>query len=181
VSLGGVILGHIFAYRWFFLESHHHDGVSVQHGYLPYFIVLSVAVSLLSLAWHARLGYKEKRSGIRPRKQSFWALALSLFILQSIVFIVMESLERLHGGGLHGIIEFFNSPLFMFGMILQLMTAALTALSVSTAAFVGRVIATRLKAPVLKQEITFGRPTENWSFVLWERLGNKGPPAFEVV
>lgn len=141
ISLFGVVLGHGLLYKYLFLDStHHHDVTRVQHGYLPYFIGLSLCVATSSLGWYAWLGYSEKRYHRRSAQYSFWKSTVCLFLIQSLLFIAMEVLERTHGG-VHGVWEFINSQFFVFGIVFQLLTAALAALSVRTAAFVGRQFA----------------------------------------
>lgn len=179
ISLSGVLLAHSFVYKWLSLEGGHghNEATQPQHDYLPYFVIISALVGLGSLCWYGWLGFLEKKRGRTGPKYSFWKATFYLFLIQTLLFVCMELLERLHGGA-HAIGEFLNSQLFVVGILFQLVTAVLIALSVTTATLVGRHIASLLtlsrcgwaKLRILK--------SDNYQKLLViNKLSIRGPPA----
>lgn len=88
----------------------------------------------------------------------------------------MELLEQGHAINLHSSFEFFSSQLFVIGVLFQLFTAALVALSIFTANAIGRHIGAYSRPVNRPQRLT----SLFQAYIAWglnERITNRGPPA----
>ncbi len=143
LSIGGVVLGHIFNYRFLWPdESIRHAALhSSGHGYFPSAMVLGVAACIFAAVIYACLGYSSKKKQLDRKPPSFLQTLLVLFAVQTLLFVYLEFFERFAPHGINAAVELFNSPILPVGIIFQFLTACLLGFLACLTYKIGRAIA----------------------------------------
>lgn len=179
ISMLGVVLGHGLVYRWLFEGSgHQHATMDQQHHYLPVFLTVSCLLSVFSIVYYVRRGYAEALSHSQPLRMSLIGKVTCLFVVQSLLFVAMELLERRHGQGWKYIVEFINSPLLIYGLLFQLLTALVLVLVLSTAIFVGKMLAGLTECLASHWDDRLFAEHCRSSFGVQLYYGTRGPPLY---
>ncbi len=176
----GVVLGHMFVYRHLFADTTHRHEVLEQsgHGYLNPTSLVVCALALIALGLHMWLGYKSKEQHRHSQKTTygFWSSFLILCITQLVLFIFMELTERAVTHGWVDALEFFNSSIFSFGILFQIVAAAVTALAVSSAVKAGEFIARLIATTQVESGRLYPEKIQVVTLVLQKSLCIRGPP-----
>lgn len=131
----GVILGHLLLYEWLFPDpAHRHDELaSTGHGYFPYLIVASLILGVFS-TW---VYFKQGKSGKAEKSTSVYALIAVLFLLQSLFFLFIETLERFFHGGSEQAFSFLTSSTLVFGVVFQFLVSCVVGVFITTTIAIG--------------------------------------------
>ncbi len=174
----GVVLGHIFVYRHLFAEpTHSHDVLAeTGHSYFGVATILASAVAVLSLAAYGWISYRDKLRKSNDSGVSFWRNFAVLFVLQALIFVCMELIERASAHGSVDIAAFFASGVFTLGVVFQLATAAFVALLVTGVAKAGELIASLFKQNYVQPSFIFPNATQNHSYLYLRSHCIRGPP-----
>jgi hypothetical protein len=123
IASAGVVLAHWIAYLLAAPVASHRDELlqATGHGAWAYVVALAVGVVVACLA-----GGLRERLGQRPSQAPSPAYAWArLLAYQSVLFIVLEGVERIASGGTP--LSLATEPVFLVGLCVQVVVAAIGA------------------------------------------------------
>lgn len=179
LSIFGVVLGHIFAYQWLFpdpetLHTHLHK---TGHGYFSFATAIAAIVFVLSIILNVAVSYRNKKSGKAAPGIAFSQAFLAGIVLQFLVFVFMEVTERWVEGGLQLGLSFFESPLLLYGLLFQIVTAGIVAVVLCSAQEIGLRLATFEQRDSQPEETVVQRFSRIYSFGVHMELSIRAPPS----
>lgn len=182
VAISGVVTGHLFVYKMFFphQDHYHHAMESTGHGYFPVAIVVAIIFALLSFLAHVIIGYRDKRTGRQVIRPTYWSQAVLLIVLQLVIFTVMELAERkaLLSPGLA--FDFIFSPLFIAGLLYQVVVALVANLFIYGAEKLGSFLASHRHTGIKIVFMRIGQP-ETPPNLTPPAFNSRGPPAPQFI
>ena len=158
----GTLLAHAVAYR------HSHGAASLPHDYLSPASWTAAVLAAVALAWYARRG----ADGGRARPPGL------LLACQPALFVIQEWVEHLTAG--HSVAQAAASSAVRWGLLLQLVTAALLIALSHLARATGRILGARAGRAFRRPPVSTAWPGEGERWTSAPALGwtsPRGPPA----
>ena len=174
ISIGGVVLGHWFLYSWLFPDpAHRHDALtSSGHGYFPYLVAIAAVLSLLSIQYYFRLGKSQKA----VKNTNLYTLIAVLFLLQSLFFVFIETVERFFHGGSEQAVSFLTSSTLVLGLLFQLLTSCIVGAFITTTVAIGKLFYEKKQTRLLLNLLQTAYIAPHVDFTWLTQKITRGPP-----
>src|SRR5688500_11686019 len=125
LSVAGTCAGHFLSYWVAAPDAHHRAELLEATGHAGESPFLVIAVAALLATCIAALGGRASE-----RAPRFWLVLGGLVVLQTVAFVGLEAIERI---GIHAsLFESFREPVFLLGLVAQVVVALLGALILRT-------------------------------------------------